>query len=74
MSFPGDIEISSGQLKRFIESVIDSKCLLKVEAASFFVLIQFILFKQHIFLHISIFISEIPFTCFLKWFEITIKT
>ena len=35
MSFPDDTEISSGQLKRFSKSVIDPKCLLKVEATSF---------------------------------------
>ena len=35
VSFPDDIEVSSGQLKWFNESVIDSKCLLKVEATSF---------------------------------------
>ena len=33
--FPDDIEVSSGQIKRFDESVIDPKCLLKVEATSF---------------------------------------
>ena len=35
VSFPDDIEVSSGQLKRFNESVIDPKHLLKVEATSF---------------------------------------
>ena len=35
MSFPDDIEVSSGQLKRFNKSVIDPKCLLKVDATSF---------------------------------------
>ena len=34
VSFPDDIEVSSGQLKRFNKSVIDQKCLLKVEATS----------------------------------------
>ena len=29
-SFPDDIEVSSGQLKRFDESVVYSKCLLKI--------------------------------------------
>ena len=36
VSFPDDSEVSSGQLKRFNKSVIDPKCLLKVEAASFY--------------------------------------
>ena len=35
MSFPDYIEVSSGQLKRFNESVIDPQCLLKVEETSF---------------------------------------
>ena len=35
VSFPDDIEVSSGQLKRFKESVIDPKCLLKIAATSF---------------------------------------
>ena len=34
VSFLVDIEVSSGQLKRFNESVIDPKRLLKVEATS----------------------------------------
>ena len=34
-SFPDDIEVSLGQLKRFNKSVIDPKCLLKAEATSF---------------------------------------
>ena len=50
MSFPDDIEIFSGQLKRFSESVIDSKCLLKVEATSFFVLITIYPFQATYFL------------------------
>ena len=33
--FPDDSEVSSGQLKRFNKSVIDPKCLLKVEETSF---------------------------------------
>ena len=36
VSFPDDSEVSSGQLKRFNKSVIDPKCLLKVEATSFY--------------------------------------
>ena len=35
VSFPDDIEVSSGQLKRFNEPVIHQKCLLKVEATYF---------------------------------------
>ena len=35
VSFPDDIEVSLGQLKRFNKSVIDPKCLLKVDATSF---------------------------------------
>ena len=35
LSFPDDIEVFSGQLKRFKESVIDPKCLLKIAATSF---------------------------------------
>ena len=31
-----DIEVSSGQLKRFNQCVIDPKCLLKIAATSFF--------------------------------------
>ena len=36
VSFPDDSEVSSSQLKRFKKSVIDPKCLLKVEATSFY--------------------------------------
>ena len=35
MSFADDIKVSLGQLKRFNKSVIDPKCLLKVEVTSF---------------------------------------
>ena len=35
VSFPDDTEVSSVQLKKFNESVIDPKCLLKVEATFF---------------------------------------
>ena len=35
VSFLDDTEVCPGQLKRFNKSVIDSKCLLKVEATSF---------------------------------------
>ena len=34
-SFPNDIEVSSAQLKRLDESVVDPKCLLKVSVTSF---------------------------------------
>ena len=36
MLFRDYLEVSSGQLKRFNQSVIDPKCLLKVEATSFY--------------------------------------
>ena len=35
VSLPNDTEISSGQLKRLNESVIDPKCPMKVEATFF---------------------------------------
>ena len=35
VSFLNDIEVSSGQLKKFKESLIDPKCLLKITATSF---------------------------------------
>ena len=35
MSFPGDIEVSLSQLKRFNYSANDPECLLKTEATSF---------------------------------------
>ena len=35
VSFPDDIEVSSSQLKRFNESVVDPECLLKIAATSF---------------------------------------
>ena len=35
MSFPDDILVSSDQLKRFDESVVDPKCLLRIYATSF---------------------------------------
>ena len=35
LSFPDDIEVSSDQLERFEESVVDLKCLLKIEGTSF---------------------------------------
>ena len=39
VSFPDDIKVPSSQLKRFNEPVIDPKCLLKVEARSFWKLL-----------------------------------
>ena len=36
VSFPDDIDVFSGQLKRFKESVIDPKCLSKIAATSFY--------------------------------------
>ena len=74
VSFPDHIEVSSGQLKTFNESVIDPKCYWKLELHLLFWW-QFILFKQHyIFLYITIFIWEVRFTCFLKWFGTTMNT
>ena len=35
LSFPDDTEVSSDQLKRFDESVVDPKCLLKIEVIFF---------------------------------------
>ena len=35
VSFPNDIEVFSGQLKRFKESIVDPKCSLKIAAAYF---------------------------------------
>ena len=44
VSFPDDIEVSSGQLKRFNKSVIDPECLLKI-AVTYFCLITFYPFQ-----------------------------
>ena len=49
VSFPDDIEVSWGQLKRFNESVIDPECLLKISAISF-CLITFYPFQATYFL------------------------
>ena len=49
MSFPDDIEVSSGQLKRFKESVIDPKCLFKIAATSFFLLITIYPFQAKLY-------------------------
>ena len=38
MSLSDDIEVSSSQLKRFDESIIDPECLLKIAATSFFLI------------------------------------
>ena len=46
--FPDDIEVSSGQLKRFNESVIDLECLLKIAATSF-CLIKFYPFQATLY-------------------------
>ena len=48
VSFPDDIEVSSGQLKRFNESVIDPECLLKIAVTSF-CLITFYLFQATLY-------------------------
>ena len=71
LSFPDDTEVSSDQLKRFDESVVDPKCLLKIQGTSIFFLLKFILLKQYyLFLYITIFILEVRFICFPKWFGI----
>ena len=44
MLFPDGIEVSSGQLKRYNESIIDPKCLLKLKRHPF-VLITIYLFQ-----------------------------
>ena len=49
MSFPDDIEVSWGQLKRFNESVIDPECLWEISAISF-CLITFYPFQATYFL------------------------
>ena len=48
VSFLDDIEVSSSQLKRFDESVIDPECLLKIAATSF-CLITFHLFQATLY-------------------------
>ena len=58
VSFPDDIEVSSGQLKKFNESVIDSKYLLKVEA-TFFCFDNYLFFSSNIiFPSILLFLFE----------------
>ena len=74
VSFPDDIEVSSSQLKRFNESVIDPECLLKIAATSF-CLITFYPFQATLYVLVYYyFIWELRFTCFPKWFRITINT
>ena len=70
--FPGDIEVFSDQLKRFSESVIDPKCLLKIAATSFCV-DNNLSFSSKIIKIVTIFIREVRFTCFPKWFGIIIN-
>ena len=53
MSFPDDTEVFSDQLKRFNESIIDPKCLLKITSTSFY-------FDNNLF-----FSSNIIFSCIL---------
>ena len=48
MSFPDDNEVSSSQLKRFNESVIDPEFLMKIAATSF-CLITFYLFQAKLY-------------------------
>ena len=78
--FNNDIEVSSRQLKRFNQSVIDPKCLLKIAARSFYFdsnlsfssnIIFSFYFKQQ---YVAFFIWEIRFTCFPKWPRILINT
>ena len=57
MSFPDDNEVSSGQIKRFIKSVIDPRCLLKVEATSF-CFDDNLAFRSNIFSCILLFLFE----------------
>ena len=64
VSFPDDTEVSSGQLKRFNESVIDPKFSLKVEATSFCFdnnlsfLSNIIFFVFHYILYFFLFLYE----------------
>ena len=57
VSFPDDNEVSSGQIKRFIKSVIDPRCLLKVEATSF-CFDDNLFFRSNIFSCILLFLFE----------------
>ena len=70
------------QLKRFDECVVDAKCLLKIETtyicfgknlsiSSNIIFSCISLFKNKYYS--TIFIQEVWFTCFPKWFGITIK-
>ena len=73
MSLADDIKISLGQRKRFNKSVTDLKCLLKVETMSFCLDKSLSFSSNNIFLYITIFIWEVWFACFSKWFWITIN-
>ena len=68
--FPGDIEVFADQLKRFNESVIDPKCLLKIAATSFCFDNNFS-FQARL---LRLLLFTIRFTCFPKWFGIIINT
>ena len=70
-SFSDDIEVSLGQLNRFNKPVIDPKCLLKLHLS---VLMSIYHFQATFILFITIFIWEVWFTCFPKWFGIIINT
>ena len=65
---------TSGQLKIFNNSAIDPECLLKIAATSF-CLITFYPFQATLYVLVYYyFIWELRFTCFPKWFRITINT
>ena len=72
MSFPDDIFRPNKEIWRVCSW---SKIFIENLSNILLFLWKFILFKQHyIFLYITIFIWEVQFTCFLKWFGITINT
>ena len=73
VSFTEDIKRSSGQLKRFNESVTDPKCLLKVETTSSCFDNNLSFSCNIIFSCILLFTWEVQFTFFWKWFGITIN-
>ena len=74
MAFLNDIEVSSSQLKRFKESVIETECLFKMAVTSF-CLLAFCPFQATFyFLVYYFFICEVRFICFPKWFGIKINT
>ena len=74
LSFPDDMEVSSCQLQRFVESLIDPKCSLKIEATSFCFDKNLSFLGNIIFSYMLFFFSEVHFTCSPKWFGITINT